>query len=162
VSLSNAFAYGLPVVVNFWAPLCPPCRTEMPAFQRVADDFAGQVVIVGIDVSPYFTGFGGQAEATQLIQETGVHYPVAYAVDSPLKDYGLKSIPTTVFFTPDGKIAKSIGGDLSESDLRNNVTVLIALGAIAPAQGDTPPGGKFPHPVVTARKALLPRADGRP
>jgi thiol-disulfide isomerase/thioredoxin len=162
VLLSNAFGYDLPVVLNFWAPLCPPCRQEMPAFQRVSDDFAGQVFFLGVDVSPYIEGFGGAEDAAELIKETGIHYPVAYAIDSPIKAYGLKSIPTTVFFTPDGKIAKTVVGDLSEAALRNNIKALLAASATSPAPDGPPPGGDVPRLILSALNALPPRADGRP
>ncbi len=124
--LSNAFTYGLPVVVNFWAPLCPPCRAEMPAFQRVSDEFAGQVFFLGVDLSPYASGFGGQAEALQLIRDTGIHYPVAYATDDPSENYRIRTIPITVFFTADGKVFKSINGSFSEPVLRRTVQELLA------------------------------------
>jgi thiol-disulfide isomerase/thioredoxin len=161
VMLSDAFSYGLPVVLNFWAPLCPPCRQEMAGFQHISEEYVGRVFFIGVDLSPYWQGFGGADDAAQLIKDAGVYYPVAYAVDSPLKAYGIKSIPTTVFFTPDGKIAHTQTGDLSESDLRTDVKALLALSAMPPAQGGAPSGGKTPWPVVPALNALPPRAEGR-
>jgi thiol-disulfide isomerase/thioredoxin len=161
--LSNVFAYGLPVVVNFWAPLCPPCREEMPAFQRVSDDYAGRVFFLGVDVSPFAPGFGGQAEATQLIRDTGIHYPVAYALDSPTETYKVRSIPTTVFFAADGTVIKTVVGDLSEAGLRANVQNLLAAAPTGPGVAASG-GSEVPRPVApsSARLALPPRSGGRP
>ena len=40
---------GQPVVLNFWAGLCPPCRAEMPDLQEFYDEFNDRVVLVGVD-----------------------------------------------------------------------------------------------------------------
>jgi len=125
VRLSSAFAAELPVVVNFWAPLCGPCRTEMPAFQRVADEFAGRVVFLGVDISPYWPGFGNRDDALALIRESGVRYPLTYAVQSPLEAYSLRALPSTYFFTPDGTVAGRLTGAITEQQLRAAVGNLV-------------------------------------
>lgn len=40
---------GKPLVLNFWAGLCPPCRAEMPQFQVFYEEFKDQIQLVGID-----------------------------------------------------------------------------------------------------------------
>ena len=81
VQFSNVFAYRLPVIVNIWAPLCAPCRQEMPAFQRVSDDYAGRAYFMGLDLGTYM-GLGNQAQAVQFLKDIGVNYPNAYPVDA--------------------------------------------------------------------------------
>lgn len=127
VRLSTVFSYGLPVVVNFWAPLCGPCRTEMPAFQRVSDEFAGRVYFLGVDVSPYWPGFGNREEARSLIRETAIRYPVTYAIENPLQPYGLYNLPATYFFTPDGRLLDRVITVLSEDQLRETVGRLLTI-----------------------------------
>jgi len=46
---------GKPLVPNFWAALCPPCRAEMPQFQVLYEEFKNQIQLVGIDIR-VFTG----------------------------------------------------------------------------------------------------------
>jgi len=118
------FRQGQPVVLNFWAGQCPPCQAEMPAFQRVADDYAGRVLVVGIDVGR-FTALGGQQSARQLLGELLITYPAAYAVDdSPLRLYAIRSMPSTIFLDARGQIVDRASGLLTEEQLRAKVALL--------------------------------------
>ena len=125
VLLSSAFTYDLPVVINFWAPLCGPCRTEMPAFQRVSDEFAGRVYFLGVDVSPYWPGFGNRNEARELIREMAIRYPLTYAIENPLQPYGLYNLPATFFFTADGRLLDRVITSITEEELRETVETLL-------------------------------------
>ena len=49
VEFSSLFAQGKPVVLNFWAGLCPPCRAEMPDLQEVYDQHKGKILLFGAD-----------------------------------------------------------------------------------------------------------------
>ena len=71
VEFSRVFEHGKPVVLNFWAGLCPPCRQEMPGFQRVYDELGDQYVMVGVDVGP-FVGLGSHDDALQFIERRNV------------------------------------------------------------------------------------------
>ena len=125
-TFANVFAHGKPVVLNFWAGLCPPCRAEMPAFQRVADEFAGKVIFVGVDVGPYI-GLGSQDDARRLLDELGIRYPAVYAADaSPLQLYRVQGMPTTLFLTAEGRLAHRQSGLLLETHLRTRVSALAA------------------------------------
>ena len=48
----DLFPSDKPVVLNFWAGLCPPCRAEMPGFQRVYDEYQDRIILLGLDVGP--------------------------------------------------------------------------------------------------------------
>ena len=52
VKLSDLVAQGKPVVLNFYAALCPPCRAEMPDFQKVYDERKDEFTLVGVDIGP--------------------------------------------------------------------------------------------------------------
>ncbi len=47
VDVPDVLRRGKPVVLNFWAGLCAPCRTEMPGFQAVYERYADRVILVG-------------------------------------------------------------------------------------------------------------------
>lgn len=125
-AFAGLFAHGKPVVLNFWAGQCPPCRAEMPAFQKVADEFEGRVNLVGVDVG-VFTGLGSHADGRQLLRELAIRYPAGYAVDAaPLRLYNVHSMPTTVFLDATGKVVETAGGLLVERQLRSKLERLVA------------------------------------
>lgn len=122
---SNAFDQRKPVVLNFFAGLCPPCRAEMPAFQKVADELEGQFVLVGVDIGP-FVGLGSNDDGRQLLAELRIRYPAARAVDaSVLRQYRVANMPTTIFFRPDGSVNERHPGLMVESQFRAAVQSLI-------------------------------------
>lgn len=126
VRFSKVFENGKPVILNFWAGLCPPCRAEMPGFQKVFDQVHDSVVLVGVDLGPY-VGLGDHDDARRLLANLGVHYPAAFAVDStPVKLYQIRAMPTTVFLTPTGKTVEAVSGMLVESQMRDKIQRLIA------------------------------------
>lgn len=126
VTFSKVFNNGKPVVLNFWAGLCPPCRAEMPGFQKVFDQFRDRIVLVGVDIGP-FVGLGEHTDAHRLLAELGIHYPAGFVVDAtPLKLYQIRAMPTTVFLTARGHIVETGSGMLVESQLRDRIQRLIA------------------------------------
>jgi thiol-disulfide isomerase/thioredoxin len=126
VSFSKVLENGKPVILNFWAGLCPPCRAEMPGFQRIADQVRNKVVFVGVDIGP-FVGLGAHEDARRLLAELGIRYPAAFAVDStPVRLYQIRAMPTTVFLSSKGKIVDTANGMLVESQMGQKVERLIA------------------------------------
>ncbi|HKI58172.1 MAG TPA: TlpA disulfide reductase family protein [Trueperaceae bacterium] len=126
VALSSLIGKGRPVVVNFWASNCPPCRMEMPGFQRVYDEHDGQgYVMLGIDVGPQ-TGLGTHEGARALLRQEAISYPVAYAEgDGLVLEYGLRGMPTTLFFDASGEQVARVVGFLPEAQLRARLAGLL-------------------------------------
>ena len=104
---------GTPAVINFWASWCPPCITEMPAFEAVHVELAPQVAFLGFNV-------GDEPEAArELAERTGVTYPLAEDPDSTIfQAFGGFGMPTTAFVTPEGMIVHVISSRLRAQDLR--------------------------------------------
>jgi thiol-disulfide isomerase/thioredoxin len=106
-----------PVILNYWAALCPPCRAEMPWFQAAYERHGDDVLLVGIDVGP-FTGLGTNEQGEALLAELGITYPAVYAIDdAPLRQLEILSMPSTVFFDSDGEIVGTHAGILTERQL---------------------------------------------
>jgi thiol-disulfide isomerase/thioredoxin len=106
VDFSGVVEQGKPVVLNFWAGLCPPCRLEMPDLQEVHEEFGDQIVLVGVDVGT-FTGLGDEQEGRALLQEVGVTYPAGTTANAEvMRAYEVIGMPTTLFITPDGEIVE--------------------------------------------------------
>ena len=125
VDFSQIFRHGKPVILNFWAGLCPPCRAEMPGFQRVYDDLGDKYIMIGVDIGP-FVGLGSRDDARQFLKDFDIRYPTAYAVTrDPVIDYNVLDMPTTVFLTPDKQIFYRRIGFLPEHQLRSKLQDLL-------------------------------------
>ena len=106
-----------PVVLNFWAGLCPPCRAEMPDLQAFYNEFHDQVALVGVDIG-VFVGLGTRQDAQELLRELGITYPAGYALDdSPVRQYRVLNMPTTVFITEEGDVFRTWSGALNRQKL---------------------------------------------
>lgn len=122
---SEVFDEGKPVVLNFWAGQCPPCRAEMPHFQALADEYADDFILLGIDVG-VFTGLGTEQNALDLLEELNITYPAGRAVDrDALLDYGATGMPTTVFLNSQGEVVDKRIGMILEDEMRGKLNDLI-------------------------------------
>ena len=123
--LDMAQLRGKPVVLNFWAGLCPPCRAEMPDLQNFYEQFKDQATLIGIDLGQ-FTGLGSQNDAKDLLQDLNVTYPAGFTNDSSVvKDYKVLGMPTTVFIRADGTIFKKWSGALNEETLAKQTNAML-------------------------------------
>ena len=112
---------GTPVVVNLFASWCPSCLTEMPAFERVSHDYAGRVVIVGVDSQD------SPSAGLTLARQLGVTYPLL--ADTKNADlYRLlqgQGMPVTAFIRRDGTVQHLYSGELDETLLRQLIDQLL-------------------------------------
>jgi cytochrome c biogenesis protein CcmG/thiol:disulfide interchange protein DsbE len=110
---------GTPVIVNFWASWCIPCRKEFPLFRETESKYRARgLTIIGIsykDLSGDARAFAKQQKANWTLAEGGAGDPVA-------KDYGVRAIPQTFFIDRDGVIsARYYGapsGDRFDAEVR--------------------------------------------
>jgi len=115
---------GVPVVLNFWASWCAPCRREMPVLAQVSAELSGRVDFVGIDHQDR------REDALELLRETGVSYPTAFDQSGgTARDYELRGLPTTVFIDADGRVLATSLGELTESELRSAILELFDVAA---------------------------------
>jgi thiol-disulfide isomerase/thioredoxin len=125
VNLSDVLARGKPVVLNFWAGLCPPCRLEMPDLQAVYDEFGDQIVLLGLDVGP-FTSLGSREEGQALLRELGITYPSGTTFDAQVvREYQITGMPSTFFVAPNGEVVRKWTAILTEAKLSELVRELI-------------------------------------
>ena len=100
-----------PVVMNFWASWCVPCREEMPTFDSVAQR-RPDVLILGVAVQDTAD------EARAFAAEVGVGYPLGFDAEGKILElYPILGLPTTWFITADGRIASIRAGQLNQDEL---------------------------------------------
>lgn len=113
---------GRPVIVNFWATWCPPCRAEMPALQQVARRYEAQgltVLLVNQGEPP--------AQVRAFLDSLGITLPTLLDNGTVALAYRVRGLPTTVFIRPDGHIEDIVtGGPLTEPFLESKVQALLA------------------------------------
>ena len=96
---------GRPLVINFWASWCPPCRKEMPALERAARALAGRVSFVGLDTQDE------RGAGLAFARRMGVTYPLATDNAQVYASYGVSGLPTTFFVSAGGTlVGRQVGG----------------------------------------------------
>ena len=130
-TLSAVVGQGKPVVLNFWAALCPPCRAELPEFQRVYNERSDEVTILGIDIGPQqFLGTNEEGQA--LLNEVGVTFPAGTTDDEAVvRGFEILGMPTTFFIAADGSVMRKWSGVLTEEKLNELVDELVGGGPVA-------------------------------
>jgi cytochrome c biogenesis protein CcmG, thiol:disulfide interchange protein DsbE len=107
-TLSLSDLAGKPLVVNFWASWCIPCRDEAPRLQETYERYRGRgLVVLGVD----FQDFRGDAK--RFIKRFGVTYPNVYdGKGSLVGKWGLRGVPETFFVDRGGNVVgeQIIGG----------------------------------------------------
>jgi peroxiredoxin len=116
---------GRPVILNFWATWCAPCRLEMPELQRAQAEFGddGPVVLT-------INQEESAEQVTEFFDEVGLTLPALLDSEAEVgAAYGAFFLPTTVIIGPDGAVAAIHRGIISREELD------AYLGQIAPVDG---------------------------
>lgn len=113
---------GKPVLLNFWATWCSPCRSEMPYIQQVYDEWSDKgLVVLAINI--------GESPATvkEFVQAQGFSFPVLLDTKQDVAEkYNIRGIPTTLFIDKDGVIqVKLIGAFPSKAAIEQNLGKII-------------------------------------
>jgi len=114
---------GRPVVINFWASWCPPCKSELPTFHNVQEQLGGDIAFMMIDVTDGIRET--KEDARELIDEKGYTFPVYYDTELDASNtYGVTSLPSTVFIDSDGNIATGYTGMIDEATLLRGISMI--------------------------------------
>lgn len=90
---------GKPVLLNFWATWCGPCRAEFPELQSAAVEYKDKVVIIGINMTTNDT----PTQVPAFVAEFGVTFPIALDETGEVsRAYQITGLPTSVFIDRDG------------------------------------------------------------
>lgn len=103
---------GKPVILNFWATWCPPCRAELPELEAAHERYAGQVIVVGVNqMEP-------AASVAAFAGQVGLTFPLPLDLRGEVsREYAVRSLPTTFFIDRAGVIRRIQVGALTEATL---------------------------------------------
>lgn len=106
VSLSEL--RGKPVIINFWASWCPPCREEMPEMQTFHEMHHGRVTVLGVNLAET------PEKVTGFLDEYGYKWPMVLDRGGDIRElYRVRVIPTTYFLDGKGIIHRVYAGPLT-------------------------------------------------
>ena len=108
---------GVPLVLNFWASWCPPCRSETPLLQRTWRRLRPDgVLMLGLNMQDLTD------EAREFLREFDVSYPnVRDQADGVATDWGVAALPESFFIDARGRVVGHVIGALSPSSLEAGV-----------------------------------------
>lgn len=99
--------------INFWATWCPPCRTEMPMMERLAQAYGDRLLVVGVD-------FGEELRAVnEFVDRYGITYPIL--LDPDLENFFRWSpqfgLPRHYFVDANGTVVYEVLGELDPQQM---------------------------------------------
>ena len=115
---------GKPVIVNFWASWCPPCRSELPDFDAASQTYGEEITFMMVDLCD------GMRETpvigSSFVEENGYSFPVYFdTTGEAAGTYGVYSIPMTVGIDPTGEITAVYTGAMTEAQVQSLVNSLL-------------------------------------
>ncbi|SCG58671.1 TlpA family protein disulfide reductase [Micromonospora coxensis] len=132
----NCFTGGAPValrdvrgpaVVNLWASWCPPCRKELPAFQRLSERAAGRLQVLGVNSRDTRTA------AQSIGEDFGIRFPVLFDQGEALqRELGRNALPLTLLVDAEGRVVH-VDASGALDDARLAALVQRHLGLAVPA-----------------------------
>jgi peroxiredoxin len=112
---------GQPVILNFWATWCGPCRAEFPEFQKAAVDNADRLVIIGINN----TTSDQPDKIPAFLEEFGVTFPIVLdETGETIKTYKILGLPTTIFVDSNGVVNEVFTGPLNKAYIESKISEL--------------------------------------
>lgn len=117
-----------PLVLNFWAQSCGPCREESPLLQQLFERTRGRLQVIGLD---FYDQLPGQAIA--FAGQLGIRYPqIADPQGATKAELRVQGLPTTFFIDRTGRIAhRQVGAFTSQSELDAAVQQYLGVSAVA-------------------------------
>ncbi len=109
---------GTPLVLNFWASWCDPCRAEAKVLERAwKEQSSGGVLFVGLDVQD------AREDARDFIAQFGLTFPhVRDPGNDTQRAWGVTGLPETYFIAADGRVVGHVIGTVDDAQLRDGVT----------------------------------------
>jgi len=115
---------GKPVVLNFWASWCPPCKSEMPGFENLYQEYGDKIQFVMVNLTD--GGRETKDTAMKYVNDMGYTFPIYFDTDmSAALAYNAVSIPITYLIDSDGNIVAYASGAVEEEALREGIQMIL-------------------------------------
>jgi thiol-disulfide isomerase/thioredoxin len=109
------------VMLNFWGPWCQPCRTEVPALEKLQDEYRGKLVIIGAAV------FSSDQAVDLFYRDFSMNYPVISGSYDLMDKYGrISAFPTTILIDRKGAIVDGLVGSGTKEQFEAMLKPLLA------------------------------------
>ncbi|MGL4608883.1 MAG: TlpA family protein disulfide reductase [Trueperaceae bacterium] len=113
---------GKPMIINFWASWCAPCREEMPVLEKGWQDYGDGVMFIGIQTQDK----GNRQEGEALMDEFNLTFPSLIDDDSRTSiQYALYGVPETFFVRADGTLLFQSKGVITPDVLEQKIGELL-------------------------------------
>ncbi|QMV43058.1 TlpA family protein disulfide reductase [Cohnella cholangitidis] len=113
---------GKPVILNFWASWCGPCKDEAPSFVKLDKQYGDRLQIIAVNL----TATDSVQSAREFAQNYGFKFPVVFDTDGQVgAKYEIRPIPSTMFIDSDGIITDGVLGALAWDDLKSRSLALL-------------------------------------
>ena len=116
---------GKPIILNFWASWCPPCKQEMPDFEAAYKEHGDTIQFMMVNMTD-----GGRetiATAEKYIASQGYSFPVYFDTKQEAAiEYGVSAIPTTYFINAQGHIIAYAAGAITAQHLKQGISMMQA------------------------------------
>jgi peroxiredoxin len=122
---------GKPVVLNFWATWCEPCKVEMPWFVDLQRQYGpAGVQFLGVAMDDAST-----KEIAAFAESMKVNYPILIGKDSVGDDYGgVQFLPETFYIDRTGKVVDKAFGLKGRGEIEDNIKKILGAGSLAQTQ----------------------------
>jgi len=112
---------GHPIVMDFWATWCGPCQIEIPWWQELQKQYAGQgLVIIGVSED------SNLADVQKYLKTNPINYQIVWDNSTLQSTYGSPfGLPTTLFINKDGKIVERVSGLEGKPELDKAIRAIL-------------------------------------
>ena len=105
---------GLPVVINFYYPSCPPCRVEMPDLEYISTEYKEKLQVIGVQQ----LGIDSVEDGQSFVDQFGLTFLLGPDYDNLImKKYEIVGFPTTIILDKEHRIFKVWVGYISKEQL---------------------------------------------
>ena len=115
--------FGKPIIVNFWASWCGPCKMEMPDFDVAYNTYKDDIVFLMVNMTD---GSRETVEkASEFIAQSGYSFPVYYDTEySAAITYSVASLPTSYFLNSKGELVAHAKGAIDADTLQRGIDMI--------------------------------------